>query len=110
MLRGLGILSMLAVGGCQSAAPIQTALLPRDVAPTLVLPGTLLNSSGAWPAGERHREFARNDAAIALAATPPDASPEWVQVQSFDRLRTNNGRPREYSTTTIRTSRLQIYR
>ncbi len=110
MLRGLGILAMLAVGGCQAAAPIQTVALLPDVAPTLVLPGTLLSSKGAWPAGEAQREFGRNDDAISLAATPPDANPEWVQFQSSERFRTNNGRPREYSTTTVRTSRLQVYR
>jgi hypothetical protein len=110
MARGLAILTVLVFGGCQAAAPAPFSGLPRDTAPALVLPGTALGARGTWPARFGDPEFGRNDGAIALATAPPVASPEWVQVYTSDRLRTSNGRPREYSTTTVRTSRLRIDR
>lgn len=111
MLRGLFVLAMLVAGGCQASAP--QALAPREaallgVAPALVLPGEFLSMS-AWPAGAAQREFGRNDDAISRSV-PPAASPQWVELQTRDRLWTTNGRPREYSTTTVRATRLTVTR
>ncbi len=106
-----------AVVGC-AASPGAVVFAPKHAparlssrSPSLVLPAPrLLEFSGpdAWPVDEGAWEFGRNDWAPTAAPSPAYAPLEWVEIRTRDRLRTNNGRPREFSTTHTRTRRTRI--
>lgn len=106
-------LATLVAGGCAGGS-IGPSPRAAGVSPNLVMPAAALRgpaSSGIdWPPGPGHWEYSRNDAALATAPISPIRQSVWAQVRTRDRLSTVNGRPREFSTTWIRTGTLRILR
>jgi hypothetical protein len=102
----------IALGACQTARPGSTAgsRLSGDAisrSGTIVLaPESTRSTSADSPgfAGIGWEAF-RNDSAMSMR--PPMAFTElrWVEVTSYERLRTVNGRPTESTTTTTRSVR-----
>lgn len=93
-------------GGSHAGGPIS---------PGLVLPPSavrdLATAAGQqWPGDGREWEFRRNDAPQAARSTPAYYEPAWVEIRTYERLRTSNGRPREHSTTHTRSHRLRLDR
>ncbi len=105
------------LGGC-AASPDAVVFAPRDApgrlasrSPGLVLLAPrFLEFSGqqAWPVDEGAWEFGRNDRRPIAAPSPAYAPLEWVEIRTRDRLRTTNGRPREFSTTHTRSRRTRL--
>jgi hypothetical protein len=67
----------------------------------------MADSSQRWPQ-VNYWEFARNDAAMGRRDTPAWRGLELSETIGRDRLRTINGRPRESSTTSVRTIRRHV--
>ncbi len=109
MKRVWTVLALGLLAGCTSA-PVEVERM-TFVSPTLVMPSlTLRELSGPqpWPADHRAWEFGRNDVGAGAAATPAYAPFEVVEIRTYDRRRTSNGRPREFSTTRTLTIRSRI--
>ena len=87
-------------GGCSSST--RTPPVPHAVSPGLVMPSAALRGDGIWPVTAAAWEYGRNDAILNVGATPPIQQRRVVVIKSRDRLFTNNGRPREFSTTFTR--------
>lgn len=108
----LGILLALAGAGCASSPPTST---PRataaggSISPSLVMPG--LGPGRTFPAGSAGSggpngwEYRRHDDRLSVGHLPPAAQFSYVQIETRDRLRIDNGRPREHSITRIHTIR-----
>ncbi|MCH8151682.1 MAG: hypothetical protein IH830_04845 [Planctomycetes bacterium] len=106
----LGVVWTAAGSGCASGSDPADAgrdhvrfLSSSLVMPTPALRGDGAQSAAAWPVDQRHWEYARNDAPLSVSTTPRYRRTTWAEIRTLDRLRTTNGRPREFSTTTIRT-------
>jgi hypothetical protein len=56
--------------------------------------------SGTW-------EYGRNDARLNAGRPPIQHWAEWAEIRNRDNTRTTNGRPREFSTTFVRTYSLR---
>ncbi len=112
---GLALALLLCVsgGGCKSSETVGApARHPGRISSSLVMqgPGRAVSGHaegvarrsvpGAW-------EYGRNDAR--LNAGPPSARywQEWAEVSNRNRTWTTNGRPREFSTTFVRTYSLR---
>ncbi|MCH7849941.1 MAG: hypothetical protein IIB99_09050 [Planctomycetes bacterium] len=115
---GLGILLALAGAGCASSAPQSP---PRAtaawgaVSPSLVMPalgpGSTLHAGSAGSSGGPNGwEYRRHDDRLSVGHVPPAAQFSYVQIETRDRLRIDNGRPREHSTTRIHTIRQRLDR
>ena len=107
MKRVWPVLALGLLAGCTSA-PVERMTF---VSPTLVMPSfTLHQLKGPqpWPADHRAWEFGRNDVRAGAVPTPAYASFEAVEIRTYDRRQTSNGRPREFSTTRTRTIRSRI--
>ena len=98
----LALLFCVSGGGCKSSGTVDApARHPGRISPGLVMQESAWRSvPGAW-------EYGRNDAR--LSAGPPSARywQEWAEVRNSNRTRTTNGRPREFSTTFVRTYSLR---
>ena len=105
------VLMTLAVAGCAGA---QDQVAPISlISPSLVLPAAALRgpaASGDWLPEADRWEYSRNDAVLATSPIPPLREPAWVEIRTRDHLRTINGRPRDFSTTWIRTHSLRVVR
>ncbi len=114
---GLGILLALAGVGCASSPSKST---PRataawgTVSPSLVMPGlgpgSTFQAGSAGPGGPSGWEYRRHDDRLGVGHLPPAAQYRYVQIETRDRLRTDNGRPREHSITRIHTIRQRLDR
>ncbi len=114
---GLGILLALAGAGCASSPPKST---PRataawgSVSPSLVMPalgpGSTFQAGSAGPGGPNSWEYRRHDDRLSVGHLPPAAQFSYVQIETRDRLRIDNGRPREHSITRIHTIRQRLDR
>ncbi len=89
----LGVLAVLTVVGCGTGAGAAPRHFADNFSPGLVL--TALPSTAAW-------EYGRNDAPLNIEQ-PKISSAGVAVIITLDRRRTTNGRPREYSSTYIRT-------
>ncbi len=115
---GLGILLALAGAGCASSppkSPPRATAAWGSVSPSLVMPGlglgsTLQAGSEGSPGGPNSWEYRRHDDRLSVGHLPPAAQFSYVQIETRDRLRIDNGRPREHSTTRIHTIRQRLDR
>jgi hypothetical protein len=101
------VLVCMSAGGCSSSRSIAGPA----ISPSLVMPPALSPESGATPllvAGDEPGawEYGRNDARLNVSA-PPQQSVEWSEIQSRQRTYTTNGRPREFSSTFLRSYSLR---
>jgi hypothetical protein len=104
-------LTTLAVVGCTGAPAGVDRVAP--ISPSLVMPAAALigpAASGEWLPDTVRWEYSRNDAVLATTPIPPVREPAWVEIRTRDHQRTINGRPREFSTTWIRTNSLRVVR
>ncbi len=107
---GLGILLALTGAGCASS-PSPPKSTPRataawgTVSPSLVMPGLGPGSSflagSAGSGGPNGWEYRRHDDRLSVGHLPPAAQFHYVQIETRDRLRIDNGRPPEHSITRI---------
>ena len=114
---GLGILLALAGAGCASSPPKS---MPRataawgSVSPSLVMPGlesgSTFRAGSAGSGGPNGWEYRRHDDRLSVGHLPPAAQFHYVQIETRDRLRIDNGRPREHSITRIHTIRQRLDR
>jgi hypothetical protein len=112
---GLALALLLCVsgGGCTSSEKVEApARHPGRISSSLVMQGAGWAGAGdaegvAWRAVPGAWEYGRNDAR--LNAGPPSARywHEWAEIRNHNRTRTTNGRPREFSTTFVRTYSLR---
>ncbi len=93
----LGALTALAATGCDSAATRRP--FSAGVAPALVV--ATAPDSTSW-------EYRRNDGLL-NAGRSPIAGAGWAEVRTYDRRRTSNGHPQEYSSTNTRTVTRRLY-
>ncbi len=114
---GLGVLLALAGAGCSSSPPKSTPPATAawgTVSPSLVMPGlgpgSTFQAGSAWPGGRRGWEYRRHDDRLSVGHLPPAAQLDYVQIETRDRLRIDNGRPREHSITRIHTIRQRLDR
>lgn len=110
----LVVVSAVAAGGC-ATTPWEGAAASGPISPGLVLPPSAvrdlaLAAGQQWPGDGREWEYRRNDAPQAARSAPAYYEPAWVEIRTHERLRTSNGRPREYSTTHTRSHRLRLDR
>ena len=101
--RPLLVLLPAVLAGCASPtvrpAPVQPPTAVYSA--SLVLPAP---SYGGQEATARSRswEYGRNDRFVSYEAIPPAYRERaWVRIRTRDRIRTSNGRPREFSRTEI---------
>lgn len=100
-LTALGAL-VLVTGGCGTTQSTETAY----VSSSLVMPGPGLTADHAVRSGDPDAwEYARNDPQLNAGVTPSASQLDWAEIRTHDLARTNNGRPREYSRTLVRTVR-----
>ncbi len=114
---GLGMLLALAGAGCASSPPKST---PRataawgSVTPSLVMPavgpGSTFRAGSARSGGLNGWEYRRHDDRLSVGHLPPAAQVSYVQIETRDRLRIDNGRPREHSIARIHTIRQRLDR
>ena len=101
--RGLALLFCVSGGGCSTQATVDgPGRHPGQVSPSLVMPGMV-----AWRAEPGAWEYRRNDARLNAGQAPTRQWHEWAEIRNRDRTRTTNGRPREFSTTFVRTYSLR---
>lgn len=110
----LMVVFVVAAGGC-ATTPWGGSHAGGPISPGLVLPLSAVRDLAAaagqqWPGDGREWEFRRNDAPQAARSTPAYYEPAWVEIRTYERLRTSNGRPREHSTTHTRSHRLRLDR
>jgi len=110
----LMVVFVVAAGGC-ATTPWGGSHAGGPISPGLVLPPSAVRDLAAaagqqWPGDGREWEFRRNDAPQAARSTPAYYEPAWVEIRTYERLRTSNGRPREHSTTHTRSHRLRLDR
>ncbi len=113
----LGTMLVLAGTGCASSSPKST---PRataawgTVSPSLVMPGlgpgSTFQTGTAGPGGRNGWEYRRHDDRLSVGHLPPAAQFGYVQIETRERLRIDNGRPREHSITRIHTIRQRLDR
>ncbi len=96
----LAALAALA-GGCGSQALRSGG--PEHVSPWLVLGGPGLGGAAARPGDPSAPEYGRNDGRMNASAEPAARRYQAAVIQTRDELRTDNGTPREFSTTLTRT-------
>lgn len=89
----LAAMTALTVVGCGTGAGAAPSRFAAGVAPGLVL--ATPPDAAAW-------EYGRNDGPLNIDE-PTIAAGGRAVIITYDRRRTNNGRPREYSTTYVRT-------
>ena len=114
---GLGILLALAGAGCasipQKSTPQATAAW-GTVSPSLVMPalgpGSTFQAGSAGSGGPNGWEYRRHDDRLSVGHLPLAAQFRYVQIETRDRLRIDNGRPREHSITRIHTIRRRLDR
>jgi hypothetical protein len=112
----LALLFCVSGGGCKSSETVDApARHPGRISPSLVMQGAgwvgtgdaegmaLRSVPGAW-------EYGRNDARLNGGPPPARYWHEWAEVRNRNRTRTTNGRPREFSTTFVRTYSLRQVR
>ncbi len=73
-------------------------------------PGSTLQADSAGSGGPNGWEYRRHDDRLSVGHLPPAAQFQYVQIETRDRLRTDNGRPREHSITRIHTIRQRLDR
>jgi len=110
----LVVVFAVAAGGC-ATTPWGGSHAGGPISPGLVLPPSAVRDLAAaagqqWPGDGREWEFRRNDPPQAARSTPAYYEPAWVEIRTYERLRTSNGRPREHSTTHTRSHRLRLDR
>lgn len=89
----LGVLAALTAVGCGTGAGAAPRHLADGVSPGLVL--ATPHDAVAW-------EYGRNDETLNIDQ-PTISGDGGAVIITYDRRRTSNGRPREYSTTYTRT-------
>ncbi len=89
----VGVVAALTAVGCGTGAGAAPRHLADGVSPGLVL--TMPHDALAW-------EYGRNDEMLNIDQ-PTKAADGLAVIITYDRRRTSNGRPREYSTTYTRT-------
>ncbi len=114
---GLGILLALAGVGCASSPPKSTLRATAawgTVSPSLVMPvlgpGSTFQAGSAGPGGPNGWEYRRHDDRLSVGHLPPAAQFDYVRIETRDRLRIDDGRPREHSITRIHTIRERLDR
>jgi hypothetical protein len=116
MVCAAAILPALMLGGCAAKPRGPHAQIIDPPAATLVLPGSALLDlesahAEAFEAEERLAVMTdpwylhRNDERLGSPPWPQIAAIEFLEIHQRDYLRTVNGRPREFSTTFIKTTR-----
>ena len=114
----LGIMLVLVGAGCASSSPSPTSQAGAawgSISPSLVLPGMgpgreLAGAASAFTGDSSGWEYSRNDDRLSVGHVPPASQVEYVEVETRERLRTNNGRPRDHSTTRIHSIRRRLNR
>ena len=113
----LGIMLALAGAGCASSSPGPTSQAGAawgSVSPSLVMPGMRPGSSfsaGSALSEDASRwEFSRNDDRLSIGHVPPASQVDYVEIETRERLRIDNGRPRDHSITRTHTIRRRLDR
>ncbi len=106
--RALAVAAALAVmttvGGCVSATTKTTAPVLQPALSASLVMASVPPATGHVAWGDPGApEYGRNDARLNAGGAPSIAAVEWTEVRTRDQTRTDNGRPREFSTTTVRT-------
>ena len=101
-ILALGILLILGNVGCGSSSAMRTnySTYKRTISPNLVLPGTEL--SYAQP---QDWQYNRNDQRLSVGREITFTYSDEVEIRTNDRIRIDNGRPHNHSTTRIRSIR-----
>ena len=86
----------------------------RSVSPSLVMSGLAPNSAfqvgSAWSSGRSGWEYSRHDDRLSVGHLPPAAQFHYVQIETRERLRIDDGRPHEHSITRIHTIQRRLDR
>ncbi len=114
----LGIMLVLAGAGCGSSSPRPTSQAGRawgSVSPSLVVPG--MGSSGptfeaglALSGDASGWEYSRNDDRLSVGHVPPASQVDYVEIETRERLRIDDGRPHDHSITRIHSIRRRLNR
>ncbi len=112
------VMMLVLVGaGCVPSSPrsnSQAGGAWGSVSPSLVVPG--MGPGRAFEAGSALSgdasgwEYSRNDDRLSVGHVPPASQVDYVEVETRERLRTDNGRPRDHSTTRIHSIRRRLNR
>lgn len=98
----LGIVLILESTGCGSSSAMRTnySTYKRTISPNLVLPGAEMSygQSQDW-------QYSRNDQRLSVGREIASTHVDEVEIRSNDRLRIDDGRPHNHSTTRIRSIR-----
>ncbi len=112
-----GIILVLVGAGCASSSPrpvSQAGGAWGSVSPSLVMPGMgpgrAFEAGSALPEYANGWEYSRNDDRLSVGHVPPASQVAYVEVETRERLRTDNGRPRDHSTTRIHSIRRRLNR
>ncbi len=104
--NGLGLVLSIAMIsgsiGCGSSSAMRTnsSTYTRSISPNLVLPGEEMSHSQPhdW-------QYSRNDQRLSVGREIPSTFVDEVEIRSNDRIRIDDGRPHNHSTTQIRSIR-----
>ena len=98
----LGIFLILGSTGCGSSSAMRTNsyTYKRTISPNLVLPGDEMSYGQPqdW-------QYSRNDQRLSVGREIPSTHVDEVEIRSYERLRIDDGRPHNHSTTLIRSIR-----
>lgn len=98
----LGLVLILSSTGCGSSTAMRTnsSTYKRAISPNLVLPGDELSY-----AQRQDWQFSRNDQRLSVGREIPSTHVDEVEIRTNDRIRIDDGRPHNHSTTRIRSIR-----
>lgn len=98
----LGMVLILSSTGCGSSSAMRTSssTYKRTISPNLVLPGNEMSH------GQPHDwQYSRNDQRLSVGREIPSTHVDEVEIRTNDRIRIDDGRPHNHSTTRIRSIR-----
>lgn len=98
----MGMAIILGSTGCGSSSAMRTSSssFRQAISPNLVLPGEEM--SNGQP---RDWEYSRNDQRLSVGRNLPVTHVDEVEIRSNERIRIDDGRPHNHSTTQIRSIR-----
>ncbi len=112
----LGIMLVLVGAGCATSSqrPNSQAAAWGSVSPSLVMPGMRLGgtfAAGSTVSGDASGwEYSRNDDRLSVGHVPPASQVDYLEVETRERLRIDNGRPQDHSITRIHSIRRRLKR
>ncbi len=98
----MGIAIILSSTGCGSSSAMRTSssTYKQTISPNLVLPSEEMSY-----AQQRDWQYSRNDQRLSVGREIPSTNVDEVEIRTNERLRIDDGRPHNHSTTQIRSIR-----